>query len=204
MMRLTFRLAIALLTFLTGIISVGLLTHYPFRSAEKISAAVPIAAELKVKVNPPNEWKKFDVNKQFTPHPERLFSFYLPPDMQEFIIPDQIDFGQPLIHFSGRALSFNYKLIDKSENEALWHGKMTCESWAGNFPDQLMSQSAEVEFGGKRATLTIWQSRKPKLNHITLCFPDIGNGTILQLWAVSENERPLDIVEQIFGTIEFP
>jgi hypothetical protein len=103
-----------------------------------------------------------------------------------------------------KTLSFGYRLIDKEENKALWHGMMSCESWAEDHTGMTISRSSEVEIGGRRAIQAIWKLDNPTLHRMTLCFPEIEDGIILKLWAVSEDERSLDIAEQILGTIEFP
>lgn len=58
MNRLTLSLAVVLFTFLVGVVVAVLLTVYPFRSTEKIPAAISAVAEPKVKSNHPGGWKR--------------------------------------------------------------------------------------------------------------------------------------------------
>lgn len=181
-------------------------TLYPFRSTEKISVAVPMAVKLRNKVNPPAGWKRFDVNKQFTHDVEKMFSFYLPPDMHEYVRSSEFYLGQPPVRFINKDLDFgfSYRFIDRWENETLWDGKMSCESLAEERPGASLSRSSEVEIGGRRAIQAFWKLDNSTLDPMTVCFADIGDGTILQLWAGAGDERSLNIAKRIFGTIEFP
>ena len=195
MKKLTLKLAIAILTFLTGIVITGLLTIYSFRSTEKIQVSSPPVAVIKVKANPPGGWKKVDVNNKV--------SFYLPSDMQEAELLDQIGYARPPKTFWNKILRFDYGYIDKLENAASRPGEQPCEL-AGTLREQPMYRSSEVEISGRKATQAFWQSDKPKLFYMNVCFSDIGDGTILKLAAVWKDERSLDVAEQILGTIEFP
>jgi hypothetical protein len=196
MKRITLRLSIALLTFLIGVVITGIPVTRPFSPAEKTPGSVPVVAELKIKLNHPEGWRRIDVASKF--------SFYLPPDMKEVKLPGNIDYFGPHKDFGNKTLEVNYGYIEKRYNEELWRGKVSCELLSRKLTDRPMYRSSEVKIGGRKATQIFWQSDTPKYSVMTLCFPDIGDGTVLKFGAVSEDERSLDVAKQIFGSIEFP
>jgi hypothetical protein len=196
MKRITLRLAIVLLTFMLGVVITGLIATSPFRSTEKIPVSVLSVAELNVKLNHPKGWRKIDVDNKF--------SFYLPPDMKQVELLGNIDYYGPTEHFGDKNLMINYGYVEKRYNEELWRGKVSCEMLAGKITDEPSYRSSEVEISGRRAREISWHSNSSKLSFITLCFSDIGDGTVLKFGAVSENTQSLDVAKQIFGSIEFP
>lgn len=193
MKRFTLGLAIALLTFLIGVVITALLAAYPFRSTEKIQVSVPTLAELKVESNHPAGWRRIDADSKF--------SFYLPPDLREVDL-----IGCPFgirKYFGNQSLMAGYDYVPNGVSEYGYRGKSFCELMERLLADQAMYRSSEVEIGGRRARQIFWKLGNPKHSQMMLCFPDLGDGTVLKFGASLEDERAMDEAKVILASIEF-
>jgi len=185
--------AIALSTFILGVVSTWLWVVRIPRPTEKLLP--PRVAAVSHPASHPEGWRKIEVDNKF--------SFYLPPDMKEVKF-GNLDFFGPAQIFGYKTLEINYEYIEKRDNEGMWGGKVTCDVVTGNLTDRPMYRCSEEELGGRRAIQTLWQSDNHSLHFMTICIPDVGDGTMLHFRAVSTDERSLGVVKQIFGSVEFP
>jgi hypothetical protein len=193
MKRITLSFGVALLTFLSGVAVAGHFAAHPRRSAEKALAPAPVVADSPVKVNRPEGWKKIEV--------KNAFSFYIPPDMEPA---DAI--GCPFGvrgNFGNQSFGVGYDYIPKSLMEYMYRGRMSCEFLEGPLTDQTIYRIAEIEIGGRRAREIFRQWDNPKRSHISVCFPDLGDGALLRLGAGSEDERAMEVAKQVVDSVEF-
>jgi hypothetical protein len=200
MKRLTPKIAAAFFAFVVEVASASLYVVRQYRSAEEVPIRHPISAPKEL--NHPEGWQKIDVDNKF--------SFYLPaeffppPNMKQVEMPENVEYFGPTKTFGNKTLNVRYMYVDRRSNEELWHGKVSCETLLKAATDQPSYRSMDVEIGGRGARQIVWQTEKPKLSFTTLCFSDLGDGTILLFAAFSKDERVLDVAQQIFGSIEFP
>jgi hypothetical protein len=193
MKRITLGFPVATLTFLMGIAVTGLFPVHPHRSAEKAPVPALMVAESPVKSSHPEGWKKIEV--------ENAFSFYVPPDMKSF---DAI--GCPFGvdgNFKNQSLSVGYDYIPKVLMDDGYRGKLSCKVLQGASADRTSYRISEVVIGGRGAQEIFRRSGEPEHGHISLCFPDLGDGAILRFGAGSSDERAMDVAIQIVDSIEF-
>jgi hypothetical protein len=192
MKRVTFRLAITLLTFLIGVAITGLLAVHPFRPTEKLPADIPAVTELQVKPRPPEGWKKIDV--------KNVFSFYVPPDMKEETTIG-CPFGDREI-YGNQSLQVSYDYVSKGLMEYGYRGRLTCEFFERSPTEQTTRRISVVEVGGRSARQIFWPPGELKHSHISLCFI-LGDGALLKFGAGSGDERGMDVAKQVIDSIEF-
>jgi hypothetical protein len=193
MRGLLVRFAVALLTFVVGVVSASLWVAQYHRPVEKMPTIRAIVIPLKP--NHPEGWQKLDVFNKV--------SFYLPPDMKEMKMLGNIDFIGSTKSFENKTTGVTYSYIVKEVNEKLSR-KITCEYATYGLSREPSYRSSEVRIGGKAAAQYSYQFDDSKLKHMNLCFPDIGDGSLFTLSAIYEDEQNAGVVKQIFDSIEFP
>jgi len=194
MKRLPPKFAIALFTLAVGVASASLYVVRHYRNAEEVSFLQPVS--VPESSGHPEGWLKIAVGNKF--------SFYLPADMKQGELVGNIDYIGPTKTFGNETLEVNYGYVEKRNNEELWRGRVSCDllsQGATLFPAYRTSQ---VEISHRRATQIFWQSDEPGSSYTTLCFPDVGDGTVLKFGARAKDNRGLDIAKQVFNSIEFP
>jgi hypothetical protein len=188
-------LPVALVTFIVGVVAVSLCVIHS-RHVPKASPPIPKVA-VRQRPHHPDGWKRIVVDGKF--------SFYLPPDMeQEKESVGNIEYIGPGKSFVSNTLSVGYTYVEKKYNKELWRGKVSCELLTREPPHVSNIRSSEVEINGRRARQIFWQAEKSKLSVVRVCFPDVGDGTVLTLGAVSKDDEVLDVAKQILDSIEFP
>ncbi len=193
MSRFTLKLGVVLFTLLIGVVIAVLLSVYRFRSTEITQISVPPVAELKVKLNHPLGWEKIEADGRF--------SFYLQPDMKEIEV-----FGCPfwiIKYFGNQTLEAGYDYVPHAVIAYGSGGKSLCELIETSLADQPMFQSSEVEIGGKKARQIFWQVDDPKQSQMMLCFPDLGDGTVLKFSAHLGDESAMYVAKELLHSIEF-
>lgn len=193
MSRFTFKLGFVLFAILLGIAIVVLLSVDRTRSAAITQISVPPLAELKVQLNHRLGWEKIEADGKF--------SFYLQPDLKEVEL-----IGCPFgirKYFGNQSLAVGYDYIPHGATQYGSRGKSFCELMEKSLADQEMFQSSEVEIGGRRARQIFWQVGDPKHSQMMLCFPDLGDGTVLKFGAHLEDESAMYVAKEILGSIEF-
>lgn len=194
MRRLLVRFAVALFTFVVGVVSASLWVAQYHRTAEKMPTVRAIV--IPIKPNHPEGWQKLDVFNKV--------SFYLPPDIKEVKMLGNIDFIGVTKDFRNKTLSVAYDYVVKEVNEKLSHEKITCESEIVRLSHEPSFRSSEVKIGGRTATQYSFQFDGSKMKHMNLCFPNIGDGTIFTFGAMYKEDQESEVVKQIFDSIEFP
>jgi hypothetical protein len=181
MRKFTFRLTVALITFLIGI---AIAAFWVFRHKEEIPA-------LQIKANVPKGWQKID---------ERKFAIYLPPEMKQ--CPEILvgNVGPPMEGWNAYAqgdLIIRYDWFKRGDR-----------SPCGFLPTApgYSYKSSEIKVAGKLARLDVWEYPAGSFDEggIDLCFPDIGDGkTWLSVRAFGRDKRALNLARQIFDSVEF-
>ena len=186
--------AVALVTFIIGVVAAALWVIHN----QHLPEPSPPAPAVAIQQTPthPDEWKRIDVDGKL--------SFYLPPDMEQEKEVGNIEYFGPNKAFGSKTLSVGYVYVEQRYNEELWRGKVSCELLTKEPQDVSDFQSSEVEINGRRARQIFWQSEKPKLNVMPVCFPDVGDGTVFTLSVNSKDEQGLGVAKQVFSSIEFP
>jgi hypothetical protein len=170
--------------------SLWVIRHYYLTDKPPVVQAVVIGPKSK---HPPG-WQKINVDGKL--------SFYIPSEMNQFEPIGNIEYFGPTKFFNSQTLELNYCYIRRRLNEETWAGRVSCDLLTNSHHPA--EQGSEIEIGGRRARQVVWQSDAPKHLFARICFPDVGDGTIVTLGAAAEDERSLDIAKEIFGSIEFP
>jgi hypothetical protein len=188
-------LAVALVTFIIGVVAASLWLTNKRHLPEPSPPAPPVA--IRQTPEHPDGWKRIDADGKL--------SFYLPPDMEQEKEPvGNIDYFGPHKFFGSKTLSVGYVYVEKRYNEELWRGTVSCELLTREPQGVSSFQSSEVEINGRRAKQIFMRWDKPKLSVMRVCFPDVGDGTVFTLSANSKDEQVLDVAKQVFISIEFP
>jgi hypothetical protein len=200
-MRLTIRVIVAFITFGVGVASASLYVVSHYRPAKEVSFTLketPSMPPVSAPQQPvhPEGWQRVNVGSKFF--------FYLPPDMRQVELPGNIDYFGPHQTFGGKDLEVHCGYVEKRSNDEHWRGKVSCETLSGGITSEPDYRREEIEIGGRRATQVVWRSDDSKFSFATLCFSDIGDGTLLKFGVASRKASALDLARQIFGSIEFP
>ncbi|MDT4965561.1 MAG: hypothetical protein QOJ64_298 [Acidobacteriota bacterium] len=195
--RFKIRPAVALATFIVGVVAASLWMNDVQDATEQ---STPMAtAGIRPTPNHPDGWKKIDVDGKF--------SVYLPIDMREEKDPiGNNEYLGPHKSFVSNTLGVGYVYIERQNNEELWR-KPTCELLTSGPEGEPNFRSSEVEINGRSARQSFWQSDKSKSIVVSVCFPSVGEGMVLTLRGVPKDHRDyqaLDAAKQIFSSIEFP
>jgi hypothetical protein len=186
-------LAVALGTFIVGLVSASLWVVHNHRPPEQLPPVQAVA--VRQTPHHPDGWKKIDVDERF--------SFYLPPDVKpEKELDANIEYFGPNKSFGSKTLNVGYIYVEKWRNEELWRGRVSCDVLMGKLAAEPGSQASEVETSGKRAKQVSGQYAESKLVYTKLCFPDAGDGTILRIEASYKEDRAVDATK-IISSIEF-
>ena len=195
MNRFKIGLAVALVTFIIGVIAASLWVIHHQHLHE--SSSPPPTVAIRQMPNHPDGWKRINVDGKL--------SFYLPPDMEQEKEPvGNIEYFGPHQSFGSETLSVGYVYVEKRCNEELWRGTVSCELLTREPQGVSSFQSSEVEINGRRARQIFLQWDKPKLSVMRVCFPDVGDGTVFTLSVNSKDEQGLDVAKQVFSSIGFP
>jgi hypothetical protein len=191
MKRVILKLAVALFTFLVGVVITWLLTFYPSRPTERTLVFTPPVTGLRVKPKHPEGWKKIDV--------ENAFSFYVPPDMKELDV-----LGCPFgvrQHLGNQSLWVGYDYVPKGMMEYGYRGKLSCEVFEGALTASTIERISEMEVGGRRARVIFRQPDKLIHGRMSLCLQP--EGALLSFRVGSRDAREMDIAKQVVDSIEF-
>jgi hypothetical protein len=195
MRRLPVRIAVALFTFIIGVVSTSFSAIRPHCSVEK---TLPVATVvIPAKPNHPEGWKKLDIDNKF--------SLYLPPEMkEEENVIGHIEYYGPTRFFANKMLGVNYCYVEKRDNQVRYRGRISCDFLDGRFANEPSYRSAEVKVGGREARLSSRQFENSKMKYTGLCFPELDDGTLLIVGAMYEDDQVSNVAKQIFDSIEFP
>jgi hypothetical protein len=159
-----------------------------------VSAPTPIS--IPHRPSHPEGWQKVSVADKF--------SFYTSPDLKRIKPVGDIDYFGPHGAYGRKSLEVNYTYVEKHINDELWRGKVSCEVGESNLAERPGYRSAEVRVGGSDAREISWQSEKPKFSFVRVCFPDMGDGTILMFGAIAEDNEAIAVARRVIASIEFP
>jgi hypothetical protein len=139
MRHIALKIAVAFFGFAIGVISASLFIIRHRQPAEIAPVVTPVITLPRP--THPEGWHKIDV-------PGR-FSFYLPPDMKELQEVMMVDYFGPHKDYGNKSLEINYTYVDKSVNEEMWRGKVSCEMFTSLRQKRPGYRSSEIQIGGR-------------------------------------------------------